>query len=327
MRVVAPELMASEPAFDPVDVLYSQASFRTRWMLDQRGRGAAWSNRDAAREYEDNAWRASRQQVLQRLSEIGIQPRLLSSAMVEAGALRHDGSRALILPHSIALSQAEADEIRAFARRGGTVLADTEPGLFDQHSRRLPAPLLAGIAALPDAMMLDAGQIALKRSRVGALLRNAGVPPRADLRGPDGQTANGIDAVWLRHGATTILALQAVAPWGAPARIEVRSPLPAMVENMRSPGRSLRAERIRLIWIQSSQPSCALDADWKTRTAPCPSRTSAHRHHYVIELVMEVVLIRLLDWPGPEREFLLRCAFCSTIASHREMARLSISRN
>ena len=245
MRVVAPELMASEPAFDPVDVLYSQASFRTRWMLDQRGRGAAWSNRDAAREYEDNAWRASRQQVLQRLSEIGIQPRLLSSAMVEAGALRHDGSRALILPHAIALSQAEADEIRAFARRGGTVLADTEPGLFDQHSRRLPAPLLAGIAALPDAMMLDAGETSSETlAAFGALLRNAGVPPRADLRGPDGQTANGIDAVWLRHGDTTILALQAVAPWGAPARIEVRLPLPAMVEDMRIPGRSLRAERI-----------------------------------------------------------------------------------
>lgn len=255
MRVVAPELMASEPAFDPVDVLYSQASFRTRWMLDQRGRGAAWSNRDAAREYEDNAWRASRQQVLQRLSEIGIQPRLLSSAMVEAGALRHDGSRALILPHAIALSQAEADEIRAFARRGGTVLADTEPGLFDEHSRRLPAPLLAGIAALPDAMMLDAGETSSETlAAFGALLRNAGVPPRADLRGPDGQTANGIIAVWLRHGATTILALQAVAPWGAPARIEVRLPLPAMVEDMRVPGRSLRAERI-LVDLDPIEPT------------------------------------------------------------------------
>jgi hypothetical protein len=245
MRVVAPELMASEPAFDPVDVLYSQASFRASWMLDQRARGAAWSNRDAAREYEDNAWRASRQQVLQRLSAIGIQPRLLSSAMVEAGALRHDGSRALILPHAIALSQAEADEIKAFARRGGTVLADTEPGLFDQHSRRLPAPLLAGIAALPDAMVLDAGQTSSETlAAFGALLRNAGVSPQGELRGPDGQTATGIDAVWLRHGDTTILALQAVAPWGAPARIEVRLAAAASVENMRSPGRKLQVERI-----------------------------------------------------------------------------------
>jgi Beta-galactosidase len=245
MRVVAPELITSEPAFDPVDVLYSQASFRARWMLDQRGRGAAWSHRDAAREYEDNAWRASRRQVLQRLSEIGIQPRLLSSAMVEAGALRHDGSRALILPHAIALSEAEADEITEFAHRGGTVLADTEPGLFDQHSRRLPAPLLAGVAALPEPMMLDAGQISSDTlAALGTLLRNAGVSPRAELRGPDGQTASGIDTVWLRHGDTTILALQVVGPWGAPARIEVRFRKPVSVEDMRIPGRRLRAERI-----------------------------------------------------------------------------------
>jgi hypothetical protein len=245
IRVVAPELMASKPAFDPVDVLYSQASFRTRWMLDQRGRGVAWSRRDAAREYEDNAWRASRRQVLQRLSEIGIQPRLLSSAMVEAGALRHDGSRALILPHTIALSQAETDEIRDFARRGGTVLADTEPGLFDQHSRRLPAPLLSGVAALPDAMMLDGGQISSDTlAAFGALLRDADVVARAQLLGPDGQTATGVDAVWLRHGDSTILALQTVAPWGAPARIEVRFSKPVSVEDMRIPGRSLRAERI-----------------------------------------------------------------------------------
>ncbi len=244
MRVVAPELMASEPALDPVAVLYSQASFRTRWMLDQRGRDAAWSDRDAAREYEDNAWRASRRQVLQRLGEIAIQPRMLSSAMVEAGALRRDRLRVLILPHAIALSQAEADEIRAFAQRGGTVLADTDPGLFDQHSRRLPAALLAGVAALPEAMMLDAGETSPETlASLGALLRNAGVPARAELLGPDGQTAIGVNAEWLRHGDTTILALQTVAPWGAPGQIEVRLSTPTVIKDLRVPGRILQADR------------------------------------------------------------------------------------
>jgi hypothetical protein len=244
MRVVAPALTASEPALDPVAVLYSQASFRTGWMLDQRVRGAAWPERDAAREYEDNAWRASRRQVLQRLGEVGVQPHLLSSAMVEAGALRQNGLRVLILPHAIALSRVEADEIQAFAQRGGTVLADTDPGLFDQHSRRLPAPLLAGVAALPEVMMLDGGEAGPDTLEAfSTLLRGAGVIPRAQLYGPDGLPATGINAEWLHHGDTTILALQAVTPWGAPGQIEVRLTTPATIKDLRVPGQERQAQR------------------------------------------------------------------------------------
>ncbi|MDB5398946.1 MAG: hypothetical protein JWQ55_964 [Rhodopila sp.] len=237
LRAVAPSIQAAEPSLDPVAVLYSQASFRTGWMLDQRSKGAAWSDRDAAREYEDNAWRASRRQVLQRLGQIAIQPRMLSSAMVEAGALRHDDLRVLILPHAIALSQAEADEMRAFAQRGGTVLADTEPGVFDQHSRRLPAPLLAGVALLPEAMQLDGGGDGPSAlAGFAGLLRGAGVIPRAELRGPDGLPATGVTALWLHRGDTLILALQTTTPWAAAAQIEVQLTTPATVEDLRFPG-------------------------------------------------------------------------------------------
>jgi len=237
LRQMAPDLLGAEPSLDPVAVLYSQASFRTSWMLDQRSKGAAWTDRNAAREYEDNGWRAARRQVLLRLHEIAIRPRLLSSAMVEAGALQRDGLRVLILPHAIALSQAEADEIRAFSGRGGTVLADTEPGVFDQHSRRLPAPLLAGIASLPEAMLLDAGGSDPDTlAAFAALLRGAGVSPRAELRGPDGLLAIGVNAVWFRHADTLILALQTATPWGAPRQIEVRLATPATVKDPRVPG-------------------------------------------------------------------------------------------
>ena len=244
IRAVAPRLLASVPAPDPVAVLYSQASFRTRWLLDQRARGTPWWNRDAAREYEDNAWSASRRQVLRRLGEIAIQPRLLSSSMVEAGALRRDEIRVLILPHAIALSQTEADEILAFAQRGGTVLADTEPGLFDQHSRRLPARLLVGTAKLPEAMHLNGNPDSPETlSALSVLLRKAGVRPRVEMRGPDGQPATGVSAVWLRHGETTILALQAAEPWGAPGQIEIRLSAPADVNDLRSPGMVTREQR------------------------------------------------------------------------------------
>nr|WP_294549735.1 alpha-amylase family protein [uncultured Rhodopila sp.] len=248
LRAVAPAILAAEPSFDPVAVLYSQASFRARWMLDQRDKGAAWVSRDAAREYEDNAWRASRRQVLGRLAGIAVQPRILSSAMVEAGALQRGGLRVLILPHAIALSEAESREIRAFAERGGTVLADTEPGLFDQHSRRLPAPSLAGVALVPEAMLLSGGADGPDAlAAFAALLRDAGVAPRAELRGPDGLPATGVEARWLQRGDTTILALQAAAPWQAPGQIEVRLSAPATVADLRVPGPARVAQQVSVV--------------------------------------------------------------------------------
>lgn len=255
MRAVAPQLRASEPALDPVAVLYSQASFRTRWILDQRARGGTWWNRDAAREYEDNGWSASRRQILRRLGGIGIQPRLLSSGLVEGGTLRRDGLRVLILPHAIALSQQETDEIRAFALRGGTVVADTEPGLFDEHSRRLSDPALRGVAVVPEAMLLSGGPDSPETlDALGKLLRNAGAPPRAMLLGPDGLPATGVNARWLRHGGSTILALQAEAPWGAAGRIEVRLAVPAMVENLRAPA-GLRREQRFMVSLDPIEPT------------------------------------------------------------------------
>ena len=248
LRAVAPAIRTAEPSDDPVAVLYSQSSFRTRWMLDQRDKGAAWVTRDAAREYEDNAWRASRRQVLARLAGIAVQPHILSSAMVEAGALRRDGLRLLILPHAIALSEAESQEIRAFAERGGAVLADTEPGVFDRHSRRLPAPSLAGVARLPEAMQLSGGPDSPDAlAAFAALLRGAGVSPRAELRGPDGLLATGIDARWLRRGDATILALQAATPWQAPGQIEVRLTAPATIADLRFPAPVRQAQQFTVI--------------------------------------------------------------------------------
>ncbi len=248
MRQVAPVLFASAPSPDPVAVLVSQASFRTSWMLNRRAGDLQWWNRDAAREYEDNAWTASRRQVLRRLEEIAVQPRLLSSAMLEAGALRHDGIRVLILPHAVALSDSETNEIAAFRQGGGVVLADTEPALFDQHSRRRSEPALLGIAKVPEAMLLSGAPDSPEAlAGVAALLREAGVPPRATLIGSDGQPATGVSARWLRHGDVSILALQAIAPWSAPGRIEVRMAAPAVVGNLRIPGNSMKEQSFTIV--------------------------------------------------------------------------------
>ncbi len=233
LRVVAPALIASRPAAGPVAMLYSQASFRTRWMLDQRPRGAAWSDRDAERELDDNAWRAARRQMVDRLTQLGIQPRWLSTETLEGGALRDDATKVLMLPHAIALSAAEVEEIKRFAARGGTVLADTEPGVFDQHSRRAEAPL-AGVAQMPQVVRPDAEPSgAAGLTALADLLTKAGAAPGLAMTGPDGLRASNVEAHVFRNGGVLILALQAAVPWGMPGQLGVQLPATGFVYDMR----------------------------------------------------------------------------------------------
>lgn len=245
LRVVAPALIASRPAAGSVAMLYSQASFRTRWMLDQRPRGAAWSDRDAERELDDNAWRAARRQMVDRLAQIGIQPRWLSSQTLEGGALRDDATRVLMLPHAIALSAAEIEEIRRFSARGGVVLADTEPGVFDQHSRRRAESPLAGVARMPQVVRPDAEpSSAAGLTAFAALLEKAGALPELGMTGPDGLRATNVDAHVFRNGGVLILSLQAMVPWGAPGKIGVELPAPGFIHDMRRAGAPRRADRL-----------------------------------------------------------------------------------
>ncbi len=245
LRVVAPALIASRPAAGPVAMLYSQASFRTRWMLDQRPRGAAWSDRDAERELDDNPWRAARRQMADRLAQIGLPPRWLSSETLEGGALRDAAIKVLMLPHAIALSAAEVEEIKRFAARGGTVLADIEPGLFDQHSRRRVGSPLAGVAQMPQVVRPDAEpSSAAGLAAFAEVLAKAGAVPGMAMTGPDGLRASNVDAHVFRNGGVLILALQATVPWGAPGTLDVQLAAPGFIYDMRRPGAPRQADRL-----------------------------------------------------------------------------------
>jgi len=234
LRVVAPTLIASRPAPSAVAMLYSQASFRTRWMLDQRPRGPAWSDRDAERELDDNPWRASRRQMAERLGELGMPIRWLSSESLEGGVLQDSALRVLMLPHAIALSDLEVEEIRRFSSRGGTVLADTEPGVFDGHSRRRPVSPLHELALMPQVVRPDAEpSSAAGLTALAALLTKAGGALPFVLTGPDGQRATNVDAHVFRNGQVSLIALQAMVPWGAPAKVGLQLPAPAVVYDMR----------------------------------------------------------------------------------------------
>lgn len=67
------------------------------------------------------------------LNDLGYTPGFVDQVALERGDLNHGKVRLLILPNSVALSVREAQEIRGFAERGGTVIADLRPGVLNHH--------------------------------------------------------------------------------------------------------------------------------------------------------------------------------------------------
>lgn len=229
---VFPTLRDSAPDPDPVAILVDHESFRLTWLLDRRAGDHDWAARDAEREYDDNAWRASRRVLVQGLAEAGVQPIFVSTQMLEASGLPR-GTRLLLLPHAIALTDAAVAAVRAFQAGGGTVLADTESGVFDGHGRRRTAPPLPGVAH-PQAVRLVGDPP--DPEALAVVLRAAGVVPRVRLLAPDGSVARGVEARWLKGARGTVLAIQAGRPWGAPPVITLEFPAPTQVSDLRQPG-------------------------------------------------------------------------------------------
>ena len=216
-------LINSRRHIDPIAVLYSPASMRVQWLLDRKTTGEDWTRRDASAEYEDNAIRTATRDFAHLVEHRGLQHRFLSSADVGRGDLRGGDYRILMLPHTIALSAAEAKEIRDFVERGGIAIAEGEPGLFDEHGRRLARPLLSEVFPGPATdsttsfafsqgkaiyLPLSDHRDLEGRPPAAEILDTAGVHPRFPLLRADGSVADDIETKIFDNGAVTIVALQ-----------------------------------------------------------------------------------------------------------------------
>ncbi len=216
---IAPLLIAATPHVDPIAILYSPASFRTQWMLDQQPRGDAWIERGAEKEDEDDAFRVALRSYAASLAELGLQPRFVSAAMLPG--LR---DKVLILPDTLALAPADARAIAAFVARGGVAIADTQPGLYDAHSRRLPRPALApGIARL-----IAPGD----RAGLAALLGRAKIVAPFRFSAPQAD----VEMHVFRHRDGTIVALQRRQPVKTQEDVELTLPRAMMVTDLRHGG-------------------------------------------------------------------------------------------
>ena len=215
-------LINSERHTDPIAMLYSPASFRTQWILDARPKGQAWSERNTDSEYEDDAIRVPTRRITSAIEHVGLQHRFVSSEQIEHGELQRRGDRVLILPHAIALSASEAEQIRRFVAQGGVVIADGEPGTFDRHSRRLDKPRLSDVfrdapAGTMQTFLYGKGRAIYLGSgglndreladECARILADAGVRPEFPLTAADGNPARDVETYVFRNGGATVIAL------------------------------------------------------------------------------------------------------------------------
>ena len=117
----------------------------------------------------------------------GLQFEYVTDRMMRRGEFAADDYKVLILSQCEALGTREADVIRQFARKGGTVIADVRPGLYDEHCKPRSEGILDDLFGVShtgnvEAMEVD-GQIdgALGASTVRTSLASLHVNPSVTL--------------------------------------------------------------------------------------------------------------------------------------------------
>lgn len=224
-------LINSRRQVDPVAIHYSQPSFRIEWMLDQRPKGEAWVKRTSSAEYRDSNFLRLRESYCRVIEDAGLQYNFVSYGQLEQGELLRGAYRVLILPHSSAISAAEAKAIHEFVAQGGVLIADGDPAVFDEHGRRLPESQLADLVGGPHsgpitqrqfgrgkAIYLSADVIDYHRERVigkggdvrdllAGIFHDAGVHPAFAVMDEQSRTASGVETQVFRNGGVTIVGL------------------------------------------------------------------------------------------------------------------------
>jgi len=131
-QTIGPLTSGAEWIGDGVAIYYSQASLQMNWILDAESHGGTWMNRFTDATISSGA--LARKAWANMLRDEGMQFSFLDYATVIQTGVPAE-YKVLILPATLALSDAEARRIRQFCEGGGTVIADYMPGLWDQHGR------------------------------------------------------------------------------------------------------------------------------------------------------------------------------------------------
>ncbi len=128
-------IIDSEFQYDKVAIYYSQPSIQVTWCMDAVSHGTTWPNRKSSIDNNLSTSQLTRMGWSKALEDIGIQSKFIHQDHLLAGELEKQGFKILILNRVLALSDAEAEKIIDFVKKGGTVIADHLCGIFDEHGK------------------------------------------------------------------------------------------------------------------------------------------------------------------------------------------------
>ena len=166
-------LMESVRQQDGVAIHYSMPSIHAATILGYHQRRG--DEEEGAQVEETVSFPNDRDGWVRVTKDLGLQFDFVSSEQIEQGGLTTGKYKVLILPLSLALSDEELKAVEAFARGGGTVIADAGAGLTDEHCAwRADGSLerLFGVraAAAPEARRLKGAGAKLTLTSAGAAL-------------------------------------------------------------------------------------------------------------------------------------------------------------
>lgn len=165
----------------------------------------------------------SQQSFIYVLEDIGLQYNFIANEEIEKGELEKRGYKVLILPYAQALSAIESGKIKDFVQHGGTVIADYNPGVMDNHCKRLNASSLTevfggfqtglkknsygkGQAFCLDNLLKEylnlrkVGQEEKIKERMQAILESAGVRPRLKITTASGKDLAANETTFFKNG-------------------------------------------------------------------------------------------------------------------------------
>ncbi|MBN2289000.1 MAG: beta-galactosidase [Candidatus Glassbacteria bacterium] len=127
----------------PVVLFWSMPSIHGAWIQDGR-----IVEEDGAPSEVFERWESNYESWRWLLEDLAVPYRTMSCQMLDGGWLENSGAGILVLPNTVALSQAGVKAVERFAAGGGVVIGDVQAAWMDGHCRWLKQGALDGLFGL-----------------------------------------------------------------------------------------------------------------------------------------------------------------------------------